>query len=232
MELLDQQGTSIPAFAGDRCAPVRGDGTKLPVTWSGAERLRRSPGRPCGFASRSRRAGCMRSGSAAGRLVRAAGMSPQADRDSPGRPTRSERARTVNMARAAIRRARVDAHGPSRRVLLAPARPLLHLRLVAAAVRLARDRPLRRSRTAARGGRAFRYDGCAVGLRVLPRVLLRALRASPVDSAGRTGRAECVGSRAALPAGVAAGEPSDCSCQRRARRRLLVQYNLRVDAVV
>ena len=39
VDVLDQQGRAIPAFASERCAPVRGDGTKLAVHVAGRRAL-------------------------------------------------------------------------------------------------------------------------------------------------------------------------------------------------
>jgi hypothetical protein len=49
VEVLDRDGRGIDAFAAARCAPVRGDGTRLPVEWSGGARLSQLAGRAVRF---------------------------------------------------------------------------------------------------------------------------------------------------------------------------------------
>jgi hypothetical protein len=48
VEVLDRRGTVIPGFTKDACAPVTGDGVRLPVRWSGAS-LASLAGQPVRF---------------------------------------------------------------------------------------------------------------------------------------------------------------------------------------
>lgn len=48
VEVLDRAGRAIAGFTADRCAPVRGDSTKAPVTWTGAS-LASVAGQPVRF---------------------------------------------------------------------------------------------------------------------------------------------------------------------------------------
>jgi hypothetical protein len=47
-EVLDRDGQIIPGLTRDNCLPVRGDSTRAPVTWKGAD-LARLPGQAVRF---------------------------------------------------------------------------------------------------------------------------------------------------------------------------------------
>src|SRR6185312_8367653 len=84
-------------------------------------------------------------------------------------------------------------------------RPDISFRPRAASVGLERLRSLPRARARARLRPAVPDDGGAVGIRVLPVVLLSPVRRSSVDSAARAGVAECADAAAA----VRPGQPVD-----------------------
>ena len=49
VEVLDREGRTVPAYAADRAIPMRGNATRVPVTWTGATDLAAVAGQPVRF---------------------------------------------------------------------------------------------------------------------------------------------------------------------------------------
>lgn len=49
VEILDREGHPIAPYTAERCVPIRGDGTKMAVTWTGAPDVAALAGRPVRF---------------------------------------------------------------------------------------------------------------------------------------------------------------------------------------
>ena len=79
-------------------------------------------------------------------------------------------------------------------------------------------------------GEPFAHDRRAVGLRLLRRRLLRAVRRARLGAGAGAGRRQRGGRRAALPPGRSRWLAPHGRARRPAGRRLLVQHRLRVDA--
>src|SRR5215475_14019329 len=111
-------------------------------------------------------------------------------------------------------------------------RPAVSLRAGAPSVGLERFRSLPRARALPGLRAAVPDDGGTVGLRVLPCDVLLAVRRSSVDTAAGASGAQRADAGPAVRARAAMDRPPHRRHRRAAARRVVVQYRLRVHAVV